>query len=127
MSDNTYILSWDCYGLEGIVPLSDIEAEIAEAEKQHAWEVLSTPNGYSHPIKNPARYRLHSIVNGMIMRARFNPQRNYEIYLITTIEDITADTLKQQFEGNPQGMAELIREKGTKLYSDRATTKRVIE
>mgnify|MGYP003350648568 CR=1 FL=1 len=39
---------------------------------------------------------------------------------------ITAEDLKRMFEDNPQGTADLIRERGTKLYSDRQTSKRVI-
>ena len=64
----------------------------------------------------------------MTLRARANTQRHYEIYGIQTVEDIDKSTLERLFEDDPQAAAELIRERGTKLYSDRiAKRTQVIE
>lgn len=123
----TYILSWDCNGLESVVPVSEIEKECAEAEKQLMWRILSNPDPEYTVAGGGPGAKLHEIVNRLLLRARFNPQRNYEIYMVTCDASITADTLTNQFKKNPQGMADLIRDRGTKLYSDRNTTKRVIE
>ena len=107
---HTYILSWDCHGLEACVNVSDID-------KEQMWEALKETDG------NPNKGRTHtvnSLVSMLMLRARFNPQRNYEIYAIDTEDDITESTLRSLFEQDPQASADLIRERGRKLYSDRA-------
>jgi len=64
----------------------------------------------------------------MTLRARANTQRHYEIYSIQTVDDIDRSTLERLFEDDPQAAAELIRDRGTKLYSDRiAKRTQVIE
>jgi hypothetical protein len=121
----TYLLSWDCNGLESAIEITEVEKQVEQAEKERAWKILSDPNATDPG--NLGGKKLYDMVHGILLRARFNPQRNYEVYLVTCAPGITKDTLVKQFEENPQGMADLIRERGTKLYSDRATTKRVIE
>lgn len=59
-------------------------------------------------------------LNAMVLRARFNQQRHYEIYTVDVDDSITDLDMIELFEDNPQGMADLIRERGYKLYSDRA-------
>lgn len=104
-TDN-YLLSWDCNGLEACVNLS-------EMERQQTWDLLkgSQPNG-----RNPT---VNSIVNAITLRARYNSQRHYEIYVISIDESITRDDLVDMFDKNPQGMADLVRERGQQMYSDR--------
>ena len=55
----------------------------------------------------------------LVLRARFNTQRHYEIYAIEVDSSISKDDLVTQFKENPQGMAELIRERGRVIHSDR--------
>ena len=106
---HTYILSWDCQGLEAVVNISDIE-------KEQMWEVLKSTGDNS----NKGRSNIVSSIVGMItLRARFNSQRHYEIYCIDTDDTITTQDFRTMFEENPQGMADLIRERGRQLYSDR--------
>ena len=59
------------------------------------------------------------------LRARYNTQRHYEIYLVNATEGITADDIRAMFDADPQAAADIIREKGYKFYSDRADTKQV--
>jgi len=106
---HTYILSWDCTGLEAVVNISDIE-------KEQMWAVLSETDA------NPNKSRpntVNSIVNMIILRAKFNTQRHYEIYAIDTDDSVSESDFRTMFEDNPQSMADLIRERGRKLYSDR--------
>lgn len=107
--ENVFLLSWDCYGLEYI---EDITAH----ERKVLWSTLKGEE-----------VRLPLSLNALVLRARYNPQRFYEIYTITTTEDITKDDLVTAFEDNPQCAAEMIRERGRKIYSDRETTERVIK
>jgi cytidylate kinase len=113
---HTYVLSWDMHGLEACINISDID-------KENMWAALketddSLPNGRSNTVS--------SIVNMLVMRARFNSQRHYEIYAIDTDESISVQDLKEQFEDNPQRMAVLIRSRGRKLYSNRIKDTKVI-
>ena len=61
------------------------------------------------------------------MRARFNPQRNYEIYAIDCDASLDEAFWRNQWEEYPQETADLIRERGHELYSDRSTTERTIK
>jgi hypothetical protein len=106
---HTYVLSWDMHGLESCINISDID-------KENMWNALketndSLPDGRSNTVS--------SIVNMLVLRARFNTQRHYEIYAIDTDDDISVTDLRNQFETDPQGMADLIRLRGRELYSDR--------
>jgi hypothetical protein len=106
---HTYLLSWDCTGLEAVINISNIE-------KEQMWAALSE----KEPNPNKGRPNtVNSIVNMIMLRARFNSQRHYEIYCIDTEDSITAEDFRRHFEEDPQHMAELIRERGRQLYSDR--------
>lgn len=100
---NLFILSWDMLGLDSVVNVTNLEKEIT-------WSVLQD--------QKPSP-RLGSIVNGIIMRARANSQRHYEVYTVTMDETVTDEDVRAMFDANPQGMADLIRDRGNKIYSDR--------
>ena len=105
MSD-TIALMWDCNGLEAAVNVTDIE-------KQRTWAVLQGRDSGQVPAPpNLMMWRL---------RAQANPQRHYEIYLISLEDGITVNDICDAFESNPQGMADTVRRIGHKFYSDRAT------
>lgn len=106
MSDNVFILSWDMYGLEACMDITDLD-------KKLMWETLQQ----GEDARNPVSSTLHML----LLRARLNSHRHYEIYSITTTPEITKEYLTQMFEDNPQGTAELIREKGNKIFSDRVS------
>jgi hypothetical protein len=59
------------------------------------------------------------VVNAVLFRARANSQRHYEVYTVTMDSGITDQDVRAMFEENPQAMADLIRERGHKIYSDR--------
>ena len=106
---HTYILSWDCHGLEACINISDID-------KENMWESLKNTGDNSNQGRPQS---VGSIVHMLQMRARYNSQRFYEIYTIDTEDGVSAEDLRALFENDPQGSAELIRERGRKLYSDR--------
>ena len=54
------------------------------------------------------------------LRARYNSQRHYEIYLITATPGIGEDDIRSMFEASPQTAADTIRRIGQEYYSDRA-------
>jgi len=106
---HTYLLSWDCLGLEACINISDIDKEIM-------WDSLKDTGNDSHQGRPQS---VGSIVNMLQLRARYNNQRFYEIYVVDTDDTVTADDLKSMFDDDPHGSAELIRQRGRVLYSDR--------
>lgn len=103
----TWVLSWDQEGLEGVVLAYDPQ-----------WLMDSLANGTMPSID--------STVNTMIMRARFNSQRHYEIYAINFDYDMTEEDIRNYFNESPQSFVDLIRERGHKMYSDRAREERIV-
>ena len=102
-SSDWFVVSWCCEGLEGIIPVSQLERE----------ETFALLQG-----KTITDYASHA-VNSMLLRARFNPQRFYEVYAISAQAGITAEDIEGMFNADPQCAADLIRERGQKLFSDR--------
>jgi hypothetical protein len=102
-----FAIMWDCYGLEAVARIPD------PADRTFALlkgvEPPAVPN-----------------INMWELRARFNPQRNYEIYLITAVPGIDEDDIRGMFEADPQSAADTIRRIGNKFVSHRDTSERVI-
>ncbi len=102
-----FAIMWDCYGLESVVRIPD-----------PADTTFALLRGDRPPeIPNIMHWQL---------RARFNAQRNYEIYIINATPGIDVDDICSMFEANPQAAADTIRRFGHKYYSDRETTERAI-
>lgn len=100
---NLFIISWDCTGIEAVINITDYE-------KETTWATLKDQDP---PV------RLGSIVNHLMLRARANSQRHYEIYTMQVQEGITDEDIRGMFDADPQGSADLIRDRGNKIYSDR--------
>ena len=66
------------------------------------------------------------ISGGIAERARFNPQRHYEIYQVSATDGITADDIRDMFESSPQMAADTIRQLGHCYFSDREQEDRVV-
>ena len=109
-----FILSWDMYGLESCV-------NATELDMQHTLNLLSSSDDTTRPPE------LNRIVNHILLRAKFNPQRKYEVYSIQVDSSVTKDDLVQQFEECPQEMADLIRKRGTKIFSERTVDTSLIK
>ena len=62
----------------------------------------------------------------LLLRARVNSQRHYEIYSVEATDGITAEDICEMFEADPQGAADTIRRLGHCMHSDRATKDRVL-
>ena len=108
--NHQFIIMWDCTGLEYI---GDITAD----DQRVMWETLQGKESPRRALANPHHLRL---------RAQFNPQRHYEIYIVEATDGITADDIRDMFEANPQMAADTIRRLGTVFYSDRAEEDRVV-
>lgn len=98
----TWVAMWDMYGLEALI-------NVTEWEHKRTIAILKEEKLTGYPN-----------LNMMILRARVNSQRRYEIYSFQTT-DLNKEDIIGQFKDNPQSMADLIRSKGEKIYSDRST------
>lgn len=105
--NSMFAIMWDCYGLEAVAKVPH--------ESDHTFAVLANQ-------PRPTMPNIHH----WELRARFNPQRNYEIYIITATPGIGEDDIRSMFEADPQGAAETIRCIGTKFLSHRETKERLI-
>lgn len=114
MTTNAFIFSWDCNGVEAIVPITQYE----DMDKRNLINILAERKQEANPLNN--------IIYNLTMRARFNPQRNYEIYAIDCDKSLDETFWRKQWEESPQFCADLIRKKGMMIHSDRATKPRVI-
>ncbi len=114
MTTNAFIFSWDCNGIEAIIPITQYE----EMDKRNLLNILAERKKEHNPINN--------IIFNLTMRARFNPQRFYEIYAIDCEKSLDENFWRSKWNEDPQFCADLIREKGLKIYSDRSTKSRVI-
>ncbi len=106
--NSKFLVMWDCNGLECIFDLSNMEGDAMIAGLKG--------ETYKEPFN----------ISTMMIRARANSQRSYEIYTFEVEGDISKDEMADMFNSNPQYFADLIREKGNKLYSDYSKEKRVI-
>ena len=100
---STFVVSWCHSGLESVVDLT-------EKFHQETMDILAnkvTTNGANR------------IISMIMLRARYNLQRHYEVYLVEATEGITEEDIREMFANSPQTAAETIRERGNELYSDR--------
>ena len=103
--EHQFLVMWDCNGLEYV-------ADITADHQRVTWEKLQGRDSPRHAYANP---------NHLMLRARFNSQRHYEIYTFNAVEGIGEQDIRDMFDNNPQMAADTIRRVGHCMYSDRAT------
>ena len=99
---HTLLLVWDCLGLE-------YSCNLTEYDKDLMWSALK---GEQPKVRIPG-------LDILILRARANPQRNYEIYTVQVEADVSLKDIQAMFKDSPQDIVDLVRARGHKLYSDR--------
>ena len=110
MTTNAYLFMWNAHGIESIVPITQYE----DQAKLDTWNILKEGKRKKNPLDN--------ILMSMKLRAQFNPARSYEIYAMDCDEGITEEDLFEFWDTSPQAAADLTREKGVRIYSDRNKT-----
>jgi hypothetical protein len=106
--DKSFLVVWDMLGLESIFSIDDAMIEVENYEKDKVWKTLKDEPVGKKP--NPIPLQL------LIMRARYNSQRSYEIYSFNTT--MSEREVRNIFAEDPQPIVEWIRENGNKIYSD---------
>lgn len=107
--DHQFVVVWDNTGLEYV-------GDITLDEQQRTWSALKGEE-LKYTIPN---------LNHLMLRARYNTQRHYEIYIVSATDGITAEDIREMFEAAPQMAADTIRRLGQCLYSDRVREDQVV-
>lgn len=102
-----FAIMWDCQGLEAVARVPD-----------PADTTFALLKGVEPP-------RPPNIMHWEL-RARYNSQRHYEIYLISAVAGINEDDIREMFDANPQVAADTIRRIGHKHYSDRREENQIV-
>ena len=105
-----FLIMWCNEGLECCI-------DVTEDQQRRMWQKLKGEQVSESAIPN---------YQHLLLRARFNSQRHYEIYSVEATDGITADDICEMFEADPQTAADTIRRLGHCLHSDRATKNRVL-
>ena len=103
-----YLAMWDCNGLESLHDVDYHMNRYNEWERQKVVAILKEERIPAMPTGIPLQM--------LILRARANSQRAYEIYEFNST--VKYDELKEAFNDNPQPIVEWIRENGKQVYSD---------
>jgi hypothetical protein len=112
---NKWLAFWCCEGFECIIDISSYE----NWDQQQLIEILCDRPQRENPLNH--------LISNMKMRARFNPDRQYELYVFKSSVDVEKSQLDHWADHDPQSLADWIRSNGVKLYSDhhRSTAKRI--
>jgi hypothetical protein len=105
-----FLIMWCNEGLECCI-------DVTEDQQRRMWQKLK-----GEPVSESAVPNY----NHLLLRARFNSQRHYEIYSVEATDGITAEDIREMFEASPQTAADTIRRLGHCLHSDRAERQRVV-
>ena len=105
-----YLAVWDCNGLESLHDVDYHNDRYSEWEKQKVVAILKEEQVPAKPTGIPLQM--------LILRARSNSQRAYEIYEFNST--MSYKELTKVFNDDPQPVVEWIRENGKKVYSDYA-------
>jgi hypothetical protein len=105
-----FLIMWCSEGLECCI-------DVTEDQQRRMWQKLKGEPVSESTIPN---------YQHLLLRARYNSQRHYEIYSVEATDGITAEDIREMFEADPQGAADTIRRRGHCLHSDRAERQRVV-
>lgn len=100
MKSRTLILMWSREGLETII-------DATSADKKLMWSAL----------KGEVHIDIFRL-NAMILRARTNDQREYEIYAVDVEAHLNDNHIEDMFSENFDNTVALIKEKGKCLFSN---------
>lgn len=115
---NDFLAMWCSEGLECILDLSRWTKEHEDWEKKEVIAILKEEKFRDIEPTIPLQH--------MILRARVNSQRVYEIYTFTADTGISKEDIEELFETNPQYIVDFIRKNGYKVYSDYTGEKRKV-
>lgn len=108
---NYFLISWTCYGVEAVIDITeDYRDEFDDAQ------YLLEGNTKKREPSNTDR-----LLHGMLMRARFNTDE-MQVYGLLAEKCITREDLWEWGQRDPQGFADMVREKGVSFWEPRKPT-----
>jgi len=96
-------------GLECLINVTKLDKEHEQWEKENIFRILKDQDRTIKPAHVPLEM--------MILRARVNSQRHYEIYAFDS--ELSEQDIRETFEDSPQVIVDAIRRIGHEFYSDR--------
>ena len=106
---HVFLFMWDMYGLEFC-------QDVTTVEKRNMMSALK-----GERLERPFN------LNAMMLRARVNSQRNYEIYTMTVEQGINEIDVIRWFDSNPQEAVDQIRSRGRKLFGSPSKVEPIIK
>jgi hypothetical protein len=103
-----FVAYFDILGFECLVDITSYERH----------KLLAEISGDDSP-KTPVNF------HHLLMRARFNPQRNPEIWVFTSTVD--EHTLSKLADDDPQALVDMIREYGNNVWGQTGHARQVIK
>ena len=116
-SVKNFLAMWDNMGLECIF---DVDQELSQQQEWEKTKVWNTLQGLNTPTRNS-----NIPLKQMIIRAKANSQRHYEIYQFAA-QGLDIQDIKDVFETDPQFIVNHIRKNGKKIFSERFEVEKVI-
>lgn len=107
-TENRFIAVWDCDGLESIFDVNEELKAREDWKKQQIFDVLNEVSSGAYQTTIPLQL--------LLLRAKANMQRSYEIYEFNTT--MSMEDVQDIFNNSPQIIVDWIRENGNKIYSD---------
>lgn len=108
IKENKFLAFWCGQGLESIVDITKYEFPTPE----ELVGMIKTSDNSSFAKRQK---ELHKIIHFMTLRARFNTERDYEVYAFRSDAHITKEDIERMFEENPQHIVDFIRANGLKI------------
>ena len=109
-----YLAMWDCDGFEYLADITEFHPD------EEAKTVLFDSIKAGHIVQKTG----FPPITAMKLRARFNVQRNYGIYVFTSDDSIGLEDLMQWSKSDPQGLVNWIREHHTQCIFESKPEKR---
>jgi hypothetical protein len=110
-------VSWDCNGVEFFQEITEHHPD--NWAKNHLFDSIKE----SKKVQKPMSFSIQALK----LRAQANMQRHYEIYVISSDEDVGPEYIKDWFTRDPQGFADWARKYHSyKICDHRAQNKAVI-
>lgn len=106
-----WLVMWDMNGLESVFNLTEWKTRRKIWEKSKIWAELKGQKHDSPPPEIPFK--------NLILRARYNSQRYYEIYIFVSTEDINdRQDILDWFDADAQSAVNWIRKNGQKIFGE---------
>lgn len=111
-----FLAVWDIFGLESLFDIEQVQQDLKKWEHEKTIAILKDERFSKKSPGIPVQL--------LILRAKFNTQRQYEIYQFTST--LNYSEVKKVFETDPQTIVDFIRKNGHKVYSDKTTLKQLV-